>query len=394
MKTKQEKKVIDTNRDELAQSIADALNQFNKDGEKVAFFLDGFDSSPTEFTEFISTGATMLDIAVSNRPHGGIAVGRITEITGLEGTGKSLVSAHIMANTQKMGGVAVLIDTETAVNPEFYQAIGLDLKKLVWVEAPTVEDVFDRMVHLIEHIRKNPANNNKIVTIVVDSVAAASTKKEMEADFSKDGYATDKAIIISKAMRKITGMIARQKIALVFTNQLRQKMNAPAFSDPWTTSGGKAIAFHASTRIRLAMVEKLKNADKEIIGVSVKANVVKNRLGPPHRTAEFEVYFNSGINDFGSWLTVMKENKIIKQAGPWYTYTDAATGEETKFQSKDFQKFLESDPVRKEKLYTQICDSLIMKYQQDPTLIEPAISELTDQDDDSQELSTKTLLNG
>lgn len=394
MKTKQEKKVIDTNRDELAQSIADALNQFNKDGEKVAFFLDGFDSSPTEFTEFISTGATMLDIAVSNRPHGGIAVGRITEITGLEGTGKSLVSAHIMANTQKMGGVAVLIDTETAVNPEFYQAIGLDLKKLVWVEAPTVEDVFDRMVHLIEHIRKNPANNNKIVTIVVDSVAAASTKKEMEADFSKDGYATDKAIIISKAMRKITGMIARQKIALVFTNQLRQKMNAPAFSDPWTTSGGKAIAFHASTRIRLAMVEKLKNADKEIIGVSVKANVVKNRLGPPHRTAEFEVYFNSGINDFGSWLTVMKENKIIKQAGPWYTYTDAATGEETKFQSKDFQKFLESDPVRKEKLYTQICDSLIMKYQQDPTLIEPVISELTDQDDDSQELSTKTLLNG
>lgn len=390
MKTKQEKKVIDTNRDELAQSIADALNQFNKDGEKVAFFLDGFDSSPTEFTEFISTGATMLDIAVSNRPHGGIAVGRITEITGLEGTGKSLVSAHIMANTQKMGGVAVLIDTETAVNKEFYQAIGLDLKKLVWVEAPTVEDVFDRMVHLIEHIRKNPANNNKIVTIVVDSVAAASTKKEMEADFSKDGYATDKAIIISKAMRKITGMIARQKIALVFTNQLRQKLNAPAFSDPWTTSGGKAIAFHASTRIRLSMVEKLKNSDKEIIGVSVKANVVKNRLGPPHRTAEFEVYFNSGINDLSSWLTVMKENKIIKQAGPWYTYTDSVTGEETKFQSKDFQKFLESDPVRKEALYTQICDALIMKYLQDPTLVDPTVTDIFE---DTQEPPTKLLLN-
>lgn len=381
MRTKQEKKTIETDRDELAQSIANALNQFNKDGEKVAFFLDGFDSSPTEFTEFISTGATMLDIAVSNRPHGGIAVGRITEITGLEGTGKSLVSAHIMANTQKMGGVAVLIDTETAVNPEFYQAIGLDLKKLVWVEAPTVEDIFDRMVHLIEHIRKNPANNNKIVTIVVDSVAAASTKKEMEADFSKDGYATDKAIIISKAMRKITGLIAKQKIALVFTNQLRQKMNAPAFSDPWTTSGGKAIAFHASTRIRLAVTGKIDiPSTKEIIGVKVKATVVKNRLGPPHRTAEFEIYFNSGINDLGSWLSVMKENKLIKQAGAWYTYVDDVTGEETKFQSKDFGKFLESDPARKEKLYNQICDILIMRYQQDSTLLEPIVSEVTEDD--------------
>lgn len=359
-----EKKVIqEPDRDELAQSIADALNKMNKDGEKVAYFLDGLDSAPTEFTDFVSTGATMLDIAISNRRHGGIAVGRITELTGLEGSGKSLVGAHLMATTQKMGGVAVLIDTETAVNSEFYQAIGLDLKKLVWVEAPTVEDVFDRMVYLIEHIRKHPANKNKIVTIVVDSVAAASTKKEMEADFSKDGYATDKAIIISKAMRKITGMIAKEKIALVFTNQLRQKMNAPAFSDPWTTSGGKAISFHASTRLRLVLIGKISNSAGEVIGVKVKATVVKNRLGPPHRTAEFEIYFNRGIDDVGAWLKIMKELKMVKQGGAWYTYVDPTTGEEIKFQSKDFSKFLDDDAERKERIYAEICDSLIMKYQ-------------------------------
>ena len=309
----------------------------------------------------------MLDIAVSNRPHGGIAVGRITEITGLEGSGKSLVCAHLMANTQKMGGVAVLIDTETAVNPEFYQAIGLDLKKLVWVEAPTVEDVFDRMVTLIEHIRKQPVNKNKIVTIVVDSVAAASTKKEMEADFAKDGYATDKAIIISKAMRKITGMIAKEKIALVFTNQLRQKMNAQPFGDQWTTSGGKAIAFHASTRIRLNHIKKLDNKKKDdekvIIGVKVEANVIKNRLGPPHRKAEFEIYFDRGIDDYNSWLDVSTRSGLIKQSGAWYTYVDDTTGEETKFQSKDFGKFLEEDKERTDKLYMKICDALIMKYE-------------------------------
>lgn len=370
-----EKKVVQTDRDELAQSIADALNKLNKDGEKIAFFLDGVDGAPTEFTEFVSTGATMLDIAISNRPHGGIAVGRITEVTGLEGSGKSLVCAHLMANTQKMGGVAVLIDTETAVNREFYQAIGLDLKKLVWIEAPTVEDVFDRMVHLIEHIRKMPSNKDKIVTIVVDSVAAASTKKEMEADFSKDGYATDKAIIISKAMRKITGMIAKEKIALVFTNQLRQKMNAPAFSDPWTTSGGKAIAFHASTRIRLSQIKKL-DKDDNVYGVKVKANVVKNRLGPPHRTAEFEIHFNRGIDDYTSWLDVMKEYKFIKQAGAWYAYVDESTGEEIKFQSKDFPKFLEEDPQRKEMLYQKICDTLIMKYQEE---VDPLVDTLIEE---------------
>lgn len=375
-----DKKVIQPDRDELAQSIADALNKLNKDGEKIAFFLDGLDNSPTEFTEFISTGATMLDIAISNRPHGGIAAGRITEVTGLEGSGKSLVCGHIMAATQKMGGVAVLIDTETAVNPEFYQAIGLDMKKLLWVEANTVEDVFDRMVHLIEHIRKHPSNKDKLVTIVVDSVAAASTRKEMEADFSKDGYATDKAIIISKAMRKITGMIAREKIALVFTNQLRQKMNAQPFSDPWTTSGGKAIAFHASTRIRLSQVDKLKNADKEIVGVKVKAKVEKNRLGPPHRSAEFEIYFNRGIDDYTSWLNVMKDHKMVKQAGAWYAFVDESTGEEIKFQSKDFPAFLEADTERKEKIYQKICDTLIMKYQEefDPEAI--SIAGATDDD--------------
>lgn len=496
---KTDKKSIEPDRDELASLIAESLNKMNKDSDQVAFFLDGRESTPTDFTDFISTGATMLDVAISNRANGGIAVGRITELTGLEGSGKSLIGAQLIANTQRRGGVGVLIDTETAVNAEFFKAVGIDMNKLVYVQLQTVEEIFDAITTVIEKVRTGK-DKNKLVTIVVDSVAAASTKKEMEADFGKDGYATDKAIIISKAMRKITGLLGRERIALVFTNQLRQKMNAMAFSDPWcvdplttkvkiryklpyveeevtlaeladrflslndfetpeiydmdsmgievetidpvtgdkvfraiknfvvkntvsthytdgvikgtanhrviengkevrleehsefrmveeqinvvdieveefasylangrlhhnTTSGGKAIAFHASTRLRLSLMGKISNSAGDVIGVKVKANVVKNRLGPPHRTAEFEIYFNRGIDDVGAWLSVMKENKMVKQGGAWYVYTDPTTGEETKFQSKEFSAFLEANVERKERIYAEICESLIMRYQ-------------------------------
>lgn len=228
-----EKKVLqEPDRDELASIIAESLNKTFKDSDQVAYFLDGRESTPTDFTDFISTGATILDVAISNRPHGGIAVGRITELTGLEGSGKSLIGAQLIASTQRRGGVGVLIDTETAVNPEFFRAIGINTNKLVYVHLQTVEEIFDAITNIIEKVRTGK-DKDKLVTIVVDSVAAASTKKEMEADFGKDGYATDKAIIISKAMRKITGLLGRERIALVFTNQLRQKMNAQPFADPW-----------------------------------------------------------------------------------------------------------------------------------------------------------------
>ena len=354
--TKKKKPTPSADRDELAEIIATSLNKLNKDGGQVAYFLDGEESTPTDFTDFISTGATMLDIAIANRPHGGIAVGRITELTGLEGSGKSLVGASMIADTQKRGGIAVLIDTETAVNAEFYTAIGVNMKKLVYANLITVEDIFDAIVDIIERVRTNE-KKDKLVTIVVDSVAAASTKAEIEGAFAKEGYGMEKAYLISKAMRKITGLIGSQRIALVFTNQLRQKLNAPAFSDPWTTSGGKAIAFHASTRIRLSQTGKLKDSDSNIVGVSVKADVVKNRLGPPHRKAEFNIYFNRGIDDNSSWLDVLSDIGMVKKSGSWYTYEDL------KFQSKEFASLLEADPARKEVFYNAICDALIMKYQ-------------------------------
>jgi len=349
-------------KDELAGIIADELNKQFKH-QKVAYFLEE-DENPTDVTDYISTGSTMLDLAISNRPNGGIGVGKITELNGLEGSGKSLIGSHLLASTQKKDGVAVYIDTESAVSQEFLRAIGVDTKSMLYVHLETVEEIFDTIETIVTKIRES--NKDKMVTILVDSLAAASTKVEMDADFDKDGWATAKAIIISKAMRKITQMIARQKVALVFTNQLRQKLGV-MFGDPWTTSGGKALPFHSSTRVRFKNMGQIKDGSKNTIGIKIKGQVIKNRLGPPMRTAEFPLYFDTGIADFDSWLTTMKEHKICKVGGSWYTLpqVDTETGElikEHKFQSKDFETLMLENSELKDYCYDRICEACILKY--------------------------------
>lgn len=350
--------------DDLGTMLADTLNKkFKSQSNKIAYFLEGDDDAPVHVKEFISTGSSILDVAISNRKNGGIPVGKITELTGLEGSGKSLLAAHLLASTQKKGGLAIFIDTENAVPPDFFTALGIDLKKMLYVPMDTVEDIFDTIESIVEKVRAS--DKNRLVTIVVDSVAGASTKQEMESDFDKDGYATAKAIIISKAMRKITNYIGRERICLIFTNQLRTKMGV-SFGDPWTTSGGKAIGFHASVRIRLKntgnITAKLNGKD-QIVGMQTKAHIFKNRLGPPQRVCDYEVFFASGIDDYSSWLGVMKDYGLISQSGAWYTYVNKLTGEELKFQSKQFKTMLMQDQQLHDSIYDEICDKLIMKYQ-------------------------------
>tara|TARA_A100001201_G_scaffold143735_1_gene147051 strand:+ start:3243 stop:4346 length:1104 start_codon:yes stop_codon:yes gene_type:complete len=346
-----------TKQDSLANIIAGELNKQFKH-QQVAYFL-GEQETPTDIRGFISTGSTMLDLAIANKPNAGLAVGRITELNGLEGSGKSLLGAHALADTQRQDGIAVYIDTESAVSEEFLRAIGVDTQKMLYVHIDTVEDIFDTIETIVTKIRES--NKDKLVTILVDSLAAASTKVEMDADFDKDGYATAKAIIISKAMRKVTQMIARQRVALIFTNQLRQKLGV-MFGDPWTTSGGKALPFHASTRVRLKNVGQIKDTQKNTIGIKMRAQVIKNRLGPPLRTADFSLYFDKGIDDYGSWLDVLKQHKLVKQSGAWYTFVNEMTGEEIKFQSKDIETKLTEDPELKKYMYDLICEACILKY--------------------------------
>jgi len=376
---------IDASRDAMAEALAASLNK-DSDG-KVAFFLDAEDD-PSQIIDWVSTGNDMVDLAIANRANAGLPVGRMTEITGLEASGKSLLGAHLLAETQKKGGLAVFIDTETSVSPEFLTAIGVDVKKMLYINVDTVEDIFDKIEAMIAHVRKS--NQNRLVTILVDSVAAASTKKEMASDHGADGYATGKAIAISKAMRKITSLIAKQRICLCFTNQLRQKVGFVGLGDPWTTSGGKALAFHCSVRLRLQAAGQIKNSDKQTIGIKTKCKVIKNRFGPPMRSVLFDIYFDRGIDNYGNWLEHLIEWDIVTNAKKvkdpnakkktkkeeeaekeedkkaknlqFIMTVEGKDPETVVFEKKNLPALLVTRPECREFLYGKLCEHFIMKY--------------------------------
>lgn len=346
----------------MATVLAENLNKkFKTSSEKVAYFLEGTDDSPSEVTDWISTGNDIIDLAISNRPNGGFPVGRITELGGLEGVGKSLIAAHALVSTQKKGGLAVYIDTENAVSKEFLEAIGVNLAKMLYVPLETVEDIFEAVESIIEGARKS--SKDKVVTIVIDSLAGATTKVEQAGDFDKTGWNTSKAIILSQAMRKITNLLGRSKVCMIICNQLRVKLGM-GFGDQFVSSGGKAIGYHSSVRIRLKAIGKIKltAGEKDVVGVKTEAHIFKNRMGPPERRVEFEIYYDSGIDNYTSWITTMLHYGLLEKVGFSVTYNRKDTGETIKFRAKNLRTMLEEDPVLKKLMYDDICDVYILKY--------------------------------
>ena len=356
MAKKIEKEAI---KDDLAHSLADILNkQFKQEGT-VAYFIDG--DTPTDIRDWVSTGSSMLDLAISNRPYGGLPTGRIIEFNGLESSGKSLLAAHVIASAQAKGGVGVYIDTENALSKDFLQAIGIDIEKMLYVQLDTVEQIFQSIEKIITTIRDS--DKDKLVVIVVDSLAAASTSLEMENDYEKTGWNTGKAIIVSQAFRKISRLIGKERIVCVFTNQLRQKMGV-MFGDPWTTSGGKGLPFHASVRVRLKLMGQIKQkigTIEQAIGIKVRAQVIKSKIGPAYRIADFDMYFDRGIYDYENWLNILKNNDLVSRSNPGFKVIDHK-GEERRFETNDWGELLENDSEFKEFLYKKICDIQIMKY--------------------------------
>lgn len=346
--------------DILANDVLSIINKQFKDLPNAAGFL----SNANMITSWISTGCDILDLAISNRPHGGVALGAITEISGLPGSSKSLIAAHILANCQKKGGLAVLFDTEKAVGMlDFYRSIGLDPSRTIYTDAiRTLEEIYESIEKIIT--KNIESKSTRPLVIVVDSVMGASTKAELEADYAKDGYATTKAIINSKAMRKLPSLIAGRDIAIILINQLRVNMNAGFGGDPYQVSGGNAIPFSASTRLRTKVVSK---SSKNMDGETVEVAIVKNRFGPPRKKVIFDIYYDSGIDNYGSWLTALKDLGVLRSAGSLgfaYDYIDEESGEliTKKFKDVDFEQLLNENPPIKEMIYNQICEAYIMKY--------------------------------
>jgi recombination protein RecA len=295
-------------------------------------------------------------------------------------TGKSLFCAQLIAETQKKNGLSVFFDSEFSVDKTFWTALGINVKNVNYVPFTTLEELFTKMELCIGTFRK--ADDNRLLTIFVDSVAQASIESEMESEHGVTGYNTGKSLIIGKALRKITGLISKQRVLVVFTNQVRYNMNAGPFGEKWIVPGGKALPHASSVRIRFANLGKIKEpTTKEVIGMECQAQVIKNRCGPNFRSASFEIHYDSGVQDLASWLDCMKKFGIVTGDGRGYKYK-RTNGDVVEFNAYKFIELMNTDPILKEEIYQAICAKYIMQYRTPNTQILENVEKTGNENDD------------
>ncbi|MDR9362627.1 MAG: recombinase RecA [Microbacteriaceae bacterium] len=288
-----------------------ALSQIDRQFGKGAIMRLG--SEERAPIESISTGSIALDAALGI---GGLPRGRIVEIYGPESSGKTTVALHAIANAQKNGGVAAFIDAEHALDPNYAQALGVNIDDLLVSQPDTGEQALEIADMLIR--------SGSVDVVVVDSVAALTPRAEIEGEMG-DSHVGLQARLMSQALRKLTGAVHNTKTTAIFINQLREKVGV-FFGSPEITSGGKALKFYASVRLDIRRIETLKDGQNSV-GNRARVKVVKNKLAAPFRQAEFDIMFGKGISREGSLIDLAVENEIVKKSGAWYTYEGDQLGQ-------------------------------------------------------------------
>jgi recombination protein RecA len=281
--------------------------------------------------EGIPTGSLSLDIALGGQ---GIPRGRIIEIFGPESSGKTTLALHVVAEAQRAGGIAAFIDAEHALDPSWAKKVGVDLETLLVSQPGSGEEAM--------HISEMLIKSNAVDVIVIDSVAALVPRKELEGEIG-DSHVGLQARLMSQSMRKLTGAIAKAKTAVIFINQIREKIGV-MFGSPETTPGGRALKFYASCRIDVRRIGQLKEGE-EVVGQRVRAKVVKNKVAPPFRSAEFDMMHTDGISYEGDILDMGMEAKIIGRTGAWFRYGEQQLGQ-GKEKAREYLK--ENKPLTEE----------------------------------------------